>query len=134
MRSTVSSNERGIDAPKPSPGNSDDGTPQRIAELAETPFLDLNAEGITSIVWATGYRCNFDWIDLPVLDVLGYPIQDRGVSPFAGLYFCGLHWMYCLKSGLLFGVGDAAKHVTSHLLEANRAPPSDRECAEASHA
>ena len=48
------------------------------------------------------------------------PIQERGVSDYPGLYFCGLHWMYSLKSGLFFGVGEAAQHVTDHLA-ANRA-------------
>ena len=112
--------ERGIHAPEPSPENTDDGTPQRKAELVEIPSLDLDAEGIASIVWATGFRCNFNWIDLPVLDPRGYPRQDRGVTSFSGLYFCGLHWMYCLKSGLFFGVGDAAQNVTNHLLSRDR--------------
>lgn len=115
---------RGIQAPDPSPENTDDGTPPRAPELVNIPFLDLKAEGITSIVWATGFRCNFDWVDLPVLDPRGYPLQDRGITPFTGLYFCGLHWMYSLKSGLFFGVGEAAQHVTSHLLSGDRAAAS----------
>ena len=97
--------ERRIDAPEPSSENTDDGAPQSKPALVEISFLDLNSEVISSIVWASGFRCNFDWIDLPVLDPRGYPRQNRGVTPFPGLYFCGLHWMYCLKSGLFFGVG-----------------------------
>ena len=79
--------ERGIDAPEPSLENTDDGTPQRKPELVDIPFLDLKAEGIASIVWATGFRCNFDWIDLSVVDPRGYPLQYRGITPFTGLYF-----------------------------------------------
>ena len=112
--------KRGIDAPEPSSENTDDGAPQSKPALVEISFLNLNSEVISSIVWASGFRCNFDWIDLPVLDPRGYPRQNRGVTPFPGLYFCGLHWMYCLKSGLFFGVGEAAQHVTSHLLSRNR--------------
>lgn len=108
--------ERGIDAPQPAPGNTDDGTPRRRPELHETESLDLRAAGIGSIVWATGFRGNYDWIGFPVLDARGYPQQDRGVTPRPGLYFCGLHWMHCLKSGLFFGVGEDAGHVTRHLL------------------
>jgi putative flavoprotein involved in K+ transport len=75
--------------------------------------LDLRASGITSVVWATGYQLDFTWIRLPVLDQLGYPIQQRGVSPVAGLYFVGLEWLYKPKSGLLLGVGEDAAHVSS---------------------
>jgi putative flavoprotein involved in K+ transport len=106
--------------------NSDDGDPDggpigvpyEGPPLPEIRSLDLEAEGITSIIWATGYSCDFDWINLPVTDVRGYPIQDRGVSHYPGLYFCGLHWLYSLKSGLLFGVGEAAVHVAGHLAAA----------------
>jgi putative flavoprotein involved in K+ transport len=75
--------------------------------------LDLRASGIASVVGATGYQLDFTWIRLPVLDQLGYPIQQRGVSPIAGLYFVGLEWLYKQKSGLLLGVGEDAAHVRS---------------------
>jgi putative flavoprotein involved in K+ transport len=80
--------------------------------------------GVSTIVWATGFSCDFGWIDQLALDRRGYPIQDRGVTPQPGLYFCGLHWMHCLKSGLHFGVGEAAGHVTSHLLSRDGAAAS----------
>jgi len=71
--------------------------------------LDLAAEGITTVIWATGFRYDFGWIKLPLLDEDGYPIQKRGVSAYPGLYFLGLHFLYRRKSGLLMGVGaDAA--------------------------
>jgi len=112
----------GIQAPAANADNTDDGGPVGAPlggpPLPEIRSLDLEAEGITSIVWATGYACDFDWIDLPVTDARGHPIQDRGVSAFPGLYFCGLHWMYSLKSGLLFGVGEAARGVIDHLAAA----------------
>ena len=96
--------------------NTDDGGAGRMPALPEIRRLDLAEQGISTIIWATGFTCDFDWIDLPILDPRGYPIQDRGVTPHPGLYFCGLHWMHSLKSGLLFGVGDSARHVTNHLL------------------
>ena len=80
----------------------------------QAPFieeLDLEAEGIRTIIWATGYKFDFSWIEFPVLDQDRYPIQDRGVSEFPGLYFLGLHCMHRRKSGLLMGVGDGAGHV-----------------------
>ncbi len=108
--------ERGIDAPAPGPGNTDDGEPDVKPELVETQSIDLAADGIASIVWATGFQGNYGWIDFPVLDPRGYPAQTRGVTDHPGLYFCGLHWMHTLKSGLFFGVGEDAEYVTRHLV------------------
>jgi len=105
----------GIEAPPPDDANVDDGVTGDPTTLRQISGLNLREAGISTIVWATGFSCDFDWIDLPILDPRGYPIQERGVSPFPGLYFCGLHWMYSLKSGLFFGVGEAARHVADHL-------------------
>jgi len=73
--------------------------------------IDLEEAGITSIVWCTGYRPAFDWIEIPVFDAEGAPIQKRGRTACRGLYFLGLHWMHTLKSGALFGVGEDAEHI-----------------------
>jgi putative flavoprotein involved in K+ transport len=80
------------------------------------PELDLKAAGITSVVWCTGYRHDLGWIDAPVVDDDGTPVQVRGVSPFPGLYFLGLHWMHSFRSGLLPGVTDDAGPLTDHLV------------------
>ena len=79
--------------------------------------LDLAAEGITTIIWATGFRYDFGWIKLPLLDDDGYPIQERGVSAYPGLYFVGLHFLYRRKSGLLMGVGPDAAHVAGAIAQ-----------------
>ena len=85
-------------------------------EAVPLATLDLAAAGVTSIVWAMGYAYDYTWIDLPVLDADGYPIQQRGVTPFPGLYFVGLHWQFTAKSDLLFGVGDDAVYVADHIV------------------
>jgi putative flavoprotein involved in K+ transport len=108
--------ERQIDAPAVSDVNTDDRTPDTMPDLKEVPALDLKEQGITNIVWATGFQGNYDWIEFPVLNERGYPDQRRGVTQIPGLYFCGLHWMHCLKSGLFFGVGEDANHVVNHML------------------
>lgn len=69
--------------------------------------LDLRAAGITSIIWATGFGNDLDWIKLPLLDERGEPLQDRGVTQFAGIYFLGLRWLYKRKSGFLSYGGPA---------------------------
>jgi putative flavoprotein involved in K+ transport len=77
--------------------------------------LDLAAEGISTVLWGTGYTYDFSWIRLPVLDQDGYPIQERGISPYAGLYFMGLYWLHDRKSGLLWGVGQDAEYIAQHI-------------------
>jgi putative flavoprotein involved in K+ transport len=79
------------------------------------PSIDLRAENISTIVWAAGYSTDFDWIRLPVTSTDGVPLQRRGTTDFPGLYFCGLHWLHTLKSGLLFGVGEDAAVVASEI-------------------
>ena len=77
--------------------------------------LDVVATGITSVVWATGFRRDFRWIDAPVFDERGEPIHRRGVTGCAGLYFLGLPWLHKLKSSVLCGVGDDAAHLADHI-------------------
>jgi putative flavoprotein involved in K+ transport len=77
--------------------------------------LDVASGGITSVIWATGYKFDFSLVRLPVLDGDGFPIQKHGVTDYPGLYFVGLPWLHTPKSGLLFGVGDDAAFIASHL-------------------
>jgi putative flavoprotein involved in K+ transport len=78
--------------------------------------LDLRAAGIASVLWATGFRPDFGWIDLPVADDLGWPRQQRGVAEHLGLYFVGVHWLHKRKSALLLGVGEDGEHVVAELV------------------
>jgi putative flavoprotein involved in K+ transport len=84
-----------------------------------TTELTLKREGITTVLWAGGFRPAFQWIDIPVFDEMGFPRADRGVTGTPGLAFVGLPWLHTRKSPLLLGVGDDAAHVAdavaSHL-------------------
>lgn len=77
--------------------------------------LDLAEAGISTVIWATGFRYDFGWVDLPVFDDRGYPRYERGVTELPGLYFVGLHWMYTQGSGLFYGVGRDAEHIVEHM-------------------
>lgn len=77
--------------------------------------LDLEGLGIGTVIWATGYGFNFRWVQLPVLDDYGFPVQARGVTRFPGLYFAGLPWMDGQKSGLFLGVGEQAEWVAEQI-------------------
>jgi len=71
--------------------------------------LDLAAEGINSVIWATGYGVDFGWIDVPdVVDERGDAIHRNGVAAVPGLYFLGLQWLSKMNSSFLSGVGDDA--------------------------
>lgn len=64
---------------------------------------------VSTILWATGFRPQFSWVQAPVFDEQGVPVHKRGVTPAPGLYFLGLRWQHTQGSGLLGGVGrDAA--------------------------
>jgi putative flavoprotein involved in K+ transport len=77
--------------------------------------LDLEAENIRAVIWATGYGVNFDWIDCPVFDGTGTPIQRSGITAVDGLYFLGLQWMRRLASSFMAGVGDDAAVLADHI-------------------
>ena len=81
----------------------------------EITELDLASTGITTIVWATGYGFDFGMVRLPVFDSDGFPIQNRGVTDYPGLFFVGMPWLYRQKSGLLVGVGEDAEYIASKI-------------------
>ncbi|MCG4260622.1 NAD(P)/FAD-dependent oxidoreductase [Acetobacter senegalensis] len=77
--------------------------------------LDLKEVGITSIVWATGYALDFDWLEVDVFNEAGEPVHDCGVSEVPGLYFLGLAWLSRRASPFIWGVWHDAKHLAQHI-------------------
>lgn len=77
--------------------------------------LDLDDKGVRSIVWATGYRYDYRWIDCAVFDERGRPSQRRGVTGVRGLYFLGLPRLYKVKSSFLWGVGEDAEYLAEQI-------------------
>jgi putative flavoprotein involved in K+ transport len=84
-------------------------------QAEEITEVDLNFAGITSVIWATGFKFDFGLLKLSAFDEDGYPLHKRGVTEFPGLYFIGLPFLTRFKSGLLAGVGDDAVHVAEHI-------------------
>ena len=71
---------------------------------------------VANVIWCTGFRQVFDWIDLPIFGVGGWPRELRGVVLEApGLFFCGLAFQYAAASTVLPGVGRDAAYVVEHL-------------------
>jgi putative flavoprotein involved in K+ transport len=69
--------------------------------------LNLKDAGVSGIVWATGFRYDFDWVKLPIFDDGGEPVHRRGVTQFPGIYFLGLRWLYKRKSAFLLRASGA---------------------------
>ena len=86
-------------------------------EVDEKLSLDLKTASVSSIVWATGYKFDFNLVKLPVADEYGYPIQNQGRTEYPGLYFVGLPWLTTIKSGLLYGVGGDAELVVQDIID-----------------
>jgi putative flavoprotein involved in K+ transport len=83
--------------------------PQFDYDPPEIAELDLAAEGISTVLWTSGYRPSFGWIDLPVLDEMGLPRHVGGVSDVPGLTFIGLPWQVDMASANLAGVARDAE-------------------------
>ena len=95
---------------------------QPVWAPAGTPTeLDLSKAGISTIIWTTGFRSDWSWVELPIFDGAGYPTHRRGVTSMDGVYVLGLPWLYTWGSGRFVGVGRDAAYLTQHLLESSAA-------------
>ena len=77
--------------------------------------VDLEAAGITTIIWATGYRQDFGWLKADAFDDTGAPVHQRGVSKARGVYFLGLPWQSRRGSTFLWGVWHDAKFIADQI-------------------
>ncbi len=78
--------------------------------------LDLAEAGIASVVWATGFRSDWSWIDVPAFTGTGYPEHTRGVTAVSGLMFVGLPWLNTWGSGRFSGIAEDAEHVVDAIV------------------
>ena len=78
--------------------------------------LNLKAEGVTAIVWATGYALDYGWLKVDALDDKGRPQHQRGVSTkVPGLYFLGLPWLSRRGSSFIWGVWHDARFIADQI-------------------
>jgi putative flavoprotein involved in K+ transport len=93
--------------------------PHRLAptDVEATPplLMDLTSGKIRTIVWATGYRPDYSWLKMPVLDRKGQIRHDGGVVDHLGLYLMGMQFLRRRKSALIDGAGDDARELSDHL-------------------
>ncbi|WEK11883.1 MAG: NAD(P)/FAD-dependent oxidoreductase [Candidatus Pseudomonas colombiensis] len=77
--------------------------------------LDLAKAGVTSIIWATGYGVDYQWLQVDAFDANGKPRHQRGVSSEPGVYFVGLPWLSRRGSAFIWGVWHDARHIGEHI-------------------
>ena len=68
-----------------------------------------------NVIWCTGFRPDFGWIDVPVFGEDGEPMHERGVASEPGLYFVGLDFLYSFTSENVGGVGRDARHIARRI-------------------
>jgi putative flavoprotein involved in K+ transport len=104
------------------------GTPAGPAQPFE-PFiwpnpapesLDLRAEQIRTVLWATGFRRAYPWLHVPVIGRDGEIRHERGVTAAGGLYVLGMHFQRRRKSGFIDGVGSDAAELADHIAARGR--------------
>jgi putative flavoprotein involved in K+ transport len=87
------------------------------ADGKKVSFADGKAAEVDAVVWATGYRDDADWVDIPeVKDAHGNFMHYRGVSPLPNLCFVGRSWQWTRGSALFAGVGQDAAYLAEHLV------------------
>ena len=89
--------------------------------------LDLQAEGLATVIWATGFTADRSWLPAAAMSEDGSPQQIRGISPLSGLYFLGLKWQHRRSSHTIDGVGRDAGYIAEHI--AARIAERDRQIA-----
>ena len=90
------------------------------ADGSTVRFDDDTQLDVAGVVWATGFRVDHSWIDVPVFDADGRVIHQRGVTQAPGLYFLGMYWQHTRGSALLGWVKDDAEYLADRI-EASRA-------------
>jgi putative flavoprotein involved in K+ transport len=86
------------------------GARERSIQFEDGSFLDVDG-----VVWATGFRSDYSWIDLPILDGDGRLRHRRGLTDVSGLYFLGLQWQWTRGSALLGFVKDDATYIAARI-------------------
>jgi putative flavoprotein involved in K+ transport len=77
--------------------------------------MNLKTGEVKAIIWATGYRPDYSWLEVPVLDRKGRLQHHGGVVSSPGMYLMGTQFMRRRKSALIDGAGDDARDLSAHL-------------------
>ncbi|MGB1684177.1 MAG: flavin-containing monooxygenase [Candidatus Puniceispirillaceae bacterium] len=86
-------------------------------DSVKTPIRQINLaeQGVTTIIWATGYAQDFSWLKVDAFDANGKPAHNRGVAKADGIYFLGLPWLSMRGSSFIWGVWEDAKYLAAQI-------------------
>ncbi|MBO9123799.1 MULTISPECIES: MSMEG_0569 family flavin-dependent oxidoreductase [unclassified Rhizobium] len=101
---------QGLDVPQEPPFEKVWRPEQEITEV------DLSGAGISSIIWAIGFRPDYSWLKVDCLDERGKPIFRRGVTDAPGLYFIGLGWLNTWGSGRFLGIDEDSRYLAEQIV------------------
>lgn len=94
----------------------EEAEPFTLTDVPDAPTeLDLRSEGIRTVLWATGFRREYPWLKLPILDARGEIVHDGGVTPLPGVYVMGLPFMRRRSSTFIDGQAQDAPELAEHL-------------------
>jgi putative flavoprotein involved in K+ transport len=99
---------------------------RRIGPAAAASSLDLQAEGISTVVWSTGYRRTYPWLQVPVLDAQGEIVHRAGVTAAPGLFVVGMGFQTRRNSTFIDGVGHDAALIAEHIAGITADPAPSR--------
>ena len=109
----------GIEAPPPEIDDALQIAPE-IDDMCRELELDLVERGIGTVIWATGFRGDFAYLDVGlVTDDHGVPVHHSGASDVEGLWFCGFPWLRIQSSGLIYGSGVDARAIVDEIVSTN---------------
>lgn len=103
--------------------NGIDAAPETLPDLQDgysaevITELDLESADINTIIWAIGFTSDFSLVKLPITDEDGFPIQQRGVTQYPGLYFVGTSWLHRRDSATLPGVNQDVEYIVAHMTQ-----------------
>lgn len=104
--------EKGLDMPQEPEAR--ELLPDPDCMIHPTLELDIEQSGITTILWATGYKQDFSWLQVDAFEN-GQPAHNDGVSKEPGIYFLGLPWLSMRGSSFIWGVWVDAGHLATHI-------------------
>ena len=89
----------------------------RAVDASETTLIFEDDERLETdaVVWATGFRSDYSWIDISVFEERGLPVHRRGVTEAPGLYVLGMHNQYSRGSSLIAWVKDDAEFIVDQI-------------------
>lgn len=105
--------DNGLDLPEEPEAREFLALPESISNPSLS--IDFSESNITTVIWATGFKYDYSWLEVDVLDEVGRPLHNRGVTSATGIYFVGLPFLSGQGSSFIWGVWHDAGRIAEHI-------------------